>query len=293
MKNLAKKITALLGLMLSISFISCQDNRLVSPEPVSTRSASAREMTDVGVPKKYILTRHGQATLKYHGDGRLQKVTYGPSRIPYPYSYIYYSYGPQWIKVTYYGGSTVVREELFTINANGRCSESRETTFVFYSFGTLEQETSYTYQYNALGQLTSCTNKANSSEHTDYVFDAAGDLRKATSYKGFGSGSEEVAFDYDQPTGNPILTDLSPINPNLAGFSDSYLKIFGKPSKHLVKLATQKKMPENKVLLTHYFSYLLNADGYVTEAKEYNVANGALISTKPYDYSVTDIVFHV
>ncbi|MBC7572480.1 MAG: hypothetical protein H7319_22525 [Spirosoma sp.] len=289
MNTLVRKTTAVVGLMLSISFVSCQDNRLLSPEPV--RTASAREAAiNPGVPQKYTLTKHGQATLAYYGDGRLQKVTYGPG--PNQYSYIYYSYGPQWIKATYYAGSTVVHEALYTVDANGRCVESKETEYVFYSFGKVEYATSYLYHYNALGQLKSRTNKGQSSEHTDYVFNAAGDLSKATLTKLYGQGSDEVTFIYDQPVGDPILADRYPLNSTLADFPDPYLKLFGKPSKHLVKMATLKKMPENQVQFAYYYSYLLNPDGYVTEAKEFNVANAALISTKPYEYLVTGIGFH-
>ena len=290
MNTLVRKSTAVVGLMLSMSIVSCQNNSMLPPEPV--RTSSAREGIDSGISKKYTLTKHGQATLTYYGDGRLQKVTYGPSRISYPYTSIYYLYGPQWIKATYYGGSTVVHEELYLVDANGRCVESKQTEFVFYSFGTETYETSYLYQYNALGQLKSRTNKANSSQHTDYVFNAAGDLTKATSNKPYGQGSIEVTFLYDQPVGDPILLDRYPLNSGLAEFSDPYLKLFGKPSKHLMKMVTLKKMPENQVQFTHYYSYLLNPDGYVTEEKEFDIANAALISTKPYDYLVTNIGVH-
>jgi hypothetical protein len=292
MSTLVRKITKVVGLMLSISFVSCQDNRMVSPESVPVQTASAREAINPGVPQKYTLTKHGQANLTYYGDGRLQKVTYGRGPVPNQYSYVYYSYGPQWIKATYYAGSTVVHEELYSVDANGRCVESKQTEYVFYSFGTETYTSRYLYQYNALGQVKSRTNKDHASEHTDYLFNAAGDLSKATLTKLYGQGSNEITFTYDQPAGDPILLDRYPLNSALADFPDPYLKIFGKSGKHLMKLVTSRKMPENQVQLTFYYTYLLNLNGYVTEAKEFNVANATLVSTKPYEYLVTDIGVH-
>ncbi|QDK82095.1 hypothetical protein EXU85_27200 [Spirosoma sp. KCTC 42546] len=289
MNTLYKRLIAVVGLAVSVS--ACQENSLVAPEkPVATSAEAVNDLIVVGVPKKYTLIKHGQVTLTYMGDGRLQKAAYGPGPISYPYSSVIYAYGAQSIKTTAYSGNTVVLEENYLLDANGRCLESKEKTFVFYSFGTVELEQGWVYQYNALGQLKTRTSK-NNGVKTTYTFNADGDMSKASSTGIDGNPLKDITFAYDQPVGDPILTDRNQLNSEWTSLPDSYLKIFGKPSKHLVKLITQKNYYGNQAPLTYYYSYTINPDGYITEEKQFNLFNAAPMSTKSYNYLVTNIGF--
>lgn len=289
MNTLYKRLIAVVGLAVSVS--ACQETSLVAPDkPIAASTEAVNDIIPVGLPKKYTLIKHGQATLTYMGDGRLQKATYGPGPISYPCSSVIYTYGPQSIKATGYSGNTVVLEESYLLDANGRCYESKEKTFVFYSFGTVELEQGWIYQYNALGQLKTRTSK-NNAVKTTYTFNADGDMSKASSTGIDGNPSKDITFAYNQPVGDPILTDRTQLNTEWTSLPDSYLKIFGKASKHLVKLVTQKSFYGNQPPLTYYFSYTINPDGYITEEKQFNLLNAALVSTKSYSYLVTNIGF--
>ena len=280
------------SLFLLAGLASCQPKEnLISPE--QQRALPVESVNDLilpGLPKKYTLVKHGQATLTYSSDGRIKKVTYGAGAISYPADYVNYLYGANSIKATSYSGNTVVHDELYLTDGNGRCYESKETNFTFYSFGTVASEMSWSYQYNALGQVKSRTPKASGTGKTDYTFSAAGDLIKVTTFGNLGVTTKETTIAYDQPVGDPVVVDRYPLNAGWTGLPDVYLKIFGKPSKHLVKLVTQKLLPSNLILANYYYAYTLNADGYVTKQNMFNVANAALVSTTPYEYLVTDMV---
>ncbi|MVM41067.1 hypothetical protein GO730_30790 [Spirosoma sp. HMF3257] len=290
MNTLYKRLIAVVGLAISLS--ACQENSLVTPDKSVDASAEAvNDLIPVGLPKKYTLIKHGQATLTYMGDGRLQKVAYGPGPISYPYNSVSYTYGPQSIKVTSYWGNTVVLIEDYQLDANtGRCSAYKETSFVFYSFGTVTLEQNWAFQYNALGQLKTRVSQ-NNGEKTTYTFNADGDLSKASSTGIDGNPSKDITFAYNQPVGDPILTDRNLLSSEWTSLPDPYLRIFGKSSKHLAKLITQKSFYGNQMPSTYYYTYTLNADGYVTEEKVFNVANAVLMSTKSYNYLVTNIGF--
>lgn len=289
MNILYKRLIAVVGLAVSVS--ACQENSLVTPDkPVVASAEAVNDIIVVGVPKKYTLIKHGQVTLTYMADGKLQKAAYGPGPIAYPYSSVIYTYGAQSIKTTAYSGNTVVLKEDYLLDGNGRCLESNETTFVFYSFGTVELQQGWVYQYNALGQLKTRTSK-NNGEKTTYTFNADGDMSKASSTGINGNPSKDITLAYDQPAGDPILTDRNLLNSEWTSLPDAYLKIFGKSSKHLLKLVTQKSFYGNQAPSTYYYSYTINPDGYITEEKQFNLFNAALVSTKSYNYLVTNIGF--
>ncbi len=294
MNTFFQKSTLAFGLAASLSLVSCQDKDLVTPDHPAEAAKAATALDGgivVGFPKKYTLTKHGQATLTYQADGRLKKVDYAGQ---VPAFYTIYTYALQTITTTTYTGNKVFNKVTYQLDNTGRCTTAKETDYMYYgptpqnpygSYSTTDINS--TYQYNALGQLkTRFIN--NAGYQTDYVFNPAGDLSKITNYKNF-VAAEEVTFAYDQPVGDPILADRYPINSTWTNLPDPYLKIFGKTSKHLVKLLTQKLLPTNQTLTNHYFAYTLNTDGYVTEAKEFNIANAALVATTGYEYLVTDI----
>ncbi|GAB3506309.1 hypothetical protein GCM10027341_39150 [Spirosoma knui] len=291
MNTLFKKSITTVGFVASFGLLSCQENNLVTPDkPVYASTESAKDIISPGLPKNYQLVKHGQATLTYLADGKLQKVTYGPGTYANIYNRTEYNYGFLSIKATSYDGNKVGQEDTYQIDVNtGRCYESKHVTYSYYSSGTVVNEKNWVYKYTDKGQLKTRANKSNGAERTDYSFNAEGDLAKVTSYGANGAASNEITFAYNQPVSDPILDDRTALNPGWANLPDTYLKIFGKSSKHLVKRITQKKLPGNQIQFDRFHNYTLNADGYVTEEKEFNVANAALVDTKPYDYKISVI----
>jgi hypothetical protein len=71
--------------------------------------------------------------------------------------------------------------------------------------------------------------------------------------------------------------------------SERYLRIFGKPSNHL--LASANWFFDG---LSYYnsvrYTYTLDADGYVTERKRFDGKNTTqLLEISPYEYKVTEL----
>lgn len=93
---------------------------------------------------------------------------------------------------------------------------------------------------------------------------------------------------YDQPTGDPILDNVLPVNEEAFNLPDLYLPIFGKKSMHLVKLYMDQPN-----LYQQYYTYIVNADGYPTKRDTYEVTGAKLIQSKSYDYLVTGIGLHL
>lgn len=289
MKNFLKSVVVF---ALSITMISCEKENPVTPNsPTAISSQNLRESALVTIPKLHQLIKHGATTLFYSEDGRLQKVTYvQASRGGVSPTYVQYKYGAYSIVSTLYYNSKVAQVMTYLLDANGRCYNSKQIDYIPYGPNTvLEKESGFTYLYNPKGQLTIRTNKKYTSETTAFVYNAAGELSKIQYYNpsavnpGLGLESEYTLY-YDQPTGDPILNDLLPINIESSNFPDPYLMIFGKPGKHLVKMITEKFSLDGKI-----FNYALNADGYVMKRDVYNISGAALAESKAYDYLVTEI----
>ena len=271
---------------------SCQSNDTIAPAPShSVSTKNLREGLLPAFPKRYQLTKHGQATLSYFNDGRLRKVVHEGTSVRGGLGiYTLYTYSPQSVVTKIYNENKLVQQIIYLLDPKGNCYESQQTDYIPYGPNTtLAQETGYLYQYNGNGKLESRTNKKVSYQKTDFIYSAGGDLSKIISYDREGGNPgvvvvSEAILSYDQPTGDPILPDVYPLNGEATGLPDPYLRIFGKPGKYLVKLVTDKYYGTGK-----YYTYTLNPDGYVTARNTYNVSGGALVETKVYDYLITDL----
>lgn len=281
MKTLAQKITAVIALAVSIGLASCEKDGLLTPDKLLAESdPTVNSIPTPIIPtpaKKYTLVKHGTNNLTYYDDGRLMAVT--SDARSYSTSHTDYTYSPGKIQAVSYLNNTVVRDETFTLDASGRCTESVLTGL----FSNIH----WAFTYNAKGQLIYCTNKASTTGATSYTYNADGDLilaEKSISPSDY----RETTFAYDKPSGTPMLIDKYPLNVVGASEHDAYLRIFGTPSKHLVKQASYE--PSGDVNFPapadQLFTYVLDANGYVTERKAYNVIGGALTDTKPYVYQV-------
>ena len=294
MNTLFQKLTAAIGLFLSFGLLSCQENSLVTPDrPTAVASQAVSSDISPTIPKIYKLTKCGEANLTYYLDGRLKRVMYGPDVRGSQAYRRDYTYSAGVINVSVSSGTDMLGQETYWVDANtGRCHESKVLVYL-YSNSTKANVTERVYQYTDKGQLKTCTDKHSPGERTEYAYDVNSNLSKATRYgvPQFGypvKVLEETTFMYDQPAGDPILADLYPLNALSTGLPDEYLQIFGKPGKHLVKLTTQKFS-----LGGTYYTYTLNADGYVTTRQKYDLSGGGLVETKPYDYQVTTIGFNL
>jgi hypothetical protein len=290
MKNILK-----FALVLSIGIASCQkEENLVAPAQKADEAADAklRENMSPNAPTKHQLIKHGNTKLAYYPDGTLQKVTYGASTRGSATTFTTYKYNANYIIATLYYNNKIGQETTYLLGTSGRCYESKQLDYIPMGPNAYQvKESNFSYTYNSKGQLDTRTNKKSVNEKTVFIWNADGDLTKMTGYnfrngQAYESVKSVSTLYYDQPTGDPILANLAPINCEAANLPDPYLMVFGRSSKHLVKLVT-----ENTVLGGSYYVYALNPEGYVIKRDWYEMNGAALIQTILYDYLVTDLTF--
>ncbi|MFD2934856.1 hypothetical protein [Spirosoma flavum] len=291
MNNLSKKSAMGAFLALSLNLVACKENSLVTPDQPLTEATKVVNDISPNLPKKYTLTKRGAANLTYYSDGRLKRVMYGPDVRGNTNTRTEYTYGAGSINAISYVGNNLLADQTYLIDeTTGRCTEYKGLQYL-YSNSSQTEKTELVYQYNTKGQLKTASDKANAAIRTEYTYNVDGDMIRAIHY-GMNystlaiSVQSDFTFAYDQPTGDPVLADLSPINVDETGFPDPFLKVFGKTSKHLVKLIMEKSTPGGS-----YFTYTLNADGYAMERKKYSLFNAASIETIPFNYLVTNLGF--
>ena len=279
MKNIARKITTAIVLTVSLGLASCEKDSLLSPDKVTGKADQGVNSIGTPIPTptgKYTLTKYGMDNLTYYDDGRLMSVLHGAA----PASHTDYTYSPGTIKAVTYQNNLVVRDETFLLDASGRCTES-------VIKGVLS-DIHWLFTYNVKGQLSYCTNKASTTGATSYAYNAAGDLilTQKSVNPNYWPGT---TFAY----GSPLLADKYPLNVVGASDHDPYLRIFGTPSKHLVKQATYEPSgdPNFPAPADRLYTYVLDANGYVTQQKANAVVGGALIDTKPYAYQIGPFQF--
>lgn len=284
MNTLIQKTITGLGLALSLSLASCENDHVLNPNPAgSARSGAANDDIVVGIPQVHKLVKHGGATLTYADNGKLLNVT-TPVRGSLAIQ-TDYTYSPGKIRAFTHQGKVVLRDETFTLDASGRCTESAEEITVINNNVPFHYLREWKYAYNAKGQLWNFQNKNSCVGGFGYAYNADGDMIGATKSTGVTS-SFETTFGYSQPGGDPILSDQYPLNVIGVDEHDAYLRIFGKPSKHLVTLVIPQASLDGD-----YYAYLLDAQGYVTQRKQYKLIGAALVDTKSYAYVLTDIGF--
>lgn len=283
MKTLVQKITVVIGLTVSLGLASCEKDSLLTPNPAgSARSGAANDDIVVGMPQVHKLTKYGDATLTYAGNGKLMKVTTpvsGSLAIETDYTY-----SPGTVKAFTHQGKIVLRNETFTLDASGRCTES--VVEGFYS------DTEWKYNYTAKGQLWSCTNKNSCVGGINYTYNADGDMILAELTTDAGGGGTDVTFAYSQRTVAGLLNDNYPVNLNVPKIPahDAYLRIFGKPSKHLVQRVSYESPGSSfPVPSDRFYTYTLDADGYVKQRSMSHTLGGNSVENTAYEYTLADI----
>jgi YD repeat-containing protein len=314
-----QKTALTIGLVVSFSLVSCQKDSSIMPvEPVNTPAKASDDLiVSPGVPKKHTLTKFGKSNLTYYADGRLRSVTEGSA-----YNREYTYSGNTITAISYSNGQMAFKDTYLIDPATGRCFESTEVNyFVLKVPGNTQhfptETRTWAFKYNNQGQLISCGIKNNPATRTDYTYNSQGDLVLATAYlegqaENAGDAWYKIALTYIQkPTrqsGNQLtpieyVDDVYPTNFNWLllpipfdvidfasqPLSERYLRIFGKPSNHL--LASANWFFDG---LSYYnsvrYTYTLDADGYVTERKRFDGKNTTqLLEISPYEYKVTEL----
>ena len=278
-------------LTFSIAFSSCEQDNAIAPDQATERASdNMRESLTPTLAKKYQLTKHGDITLSYFEDGKLQKVTRGPLVRGGFSNYTTYAYKPNTIIATSFKNNKRTQQITYLLDAKGNCYESKHADYVqIYPNPEQVVKSGFLYFYNSKGKLVLRRNSSLLNEKTDFGYDGAGNLVKIANYAYTPGASNatlqsESTLNYNQLGGDPLLANLYPINVEGANLPDPYLQIFGKAGKHLVKLVSEKGSLGGK-----YYSYILNADGYPTQRDTYNLDGAALTESKAYDYLVTRI----
>ena len=279
MKISIKKITPAIGLVLSLGFVSCQDNSLLTPNVPAV--ASARTGGNLTLP--YRLTKYGDDSLTYLANGQLRQVTYSPKRGA-TQTHTNYAYSANSIKAVTYNGLSVRRDDTYFVDVNGRCFEAKEIRYVLVNGVYQPVETNFIFAYDAKGQLIGSYDKNNVLRRTDYTFDLTGDLFQIIERFPNSTPIKNTLI-YSQPVGSPLLNDQYPLNFYWTGMHDGFLPIFGTPSKHLVRLITQSSFDGSPVLNDRFFSYAFDVQGYVVKKEMYNGVGGPVADTKLYKYN--------
>ncbi len=295
MNSFIQKIIIALGLTATIMLVSCQGKSTILPatpvknlNPVANSSGGGS-----GFVERYLLVKHGKAALSYDADGLLKRVMTDPDVSS---SYTTYSFGnaisnsiEKVASATAYesisGYEKLVEHDTYFLDpVTGYCTKTWEERYAYYpSDPNLKPSTSrdtWVHEYDAQGHIKKSYDKYGYAAFT-YTFDAAGDM---TTVKQFYDGKliATVFLEYNQN-----WVDKNPINRDWTGPLNRYLKIFGKPVKHLLKRVVKKSFFDNQTLFDHTYYYTLNSNGYVMEEKVYNTATGAVVSLKPHSYQTT------
>lgn len=295
MKIFSNKLVIAVELIVAIGLVSCHQENVPTPDVPNPASAQAlKEGISVNFPKKYQLIKYGDATLSYFDNGKLKKASLGANVRGSNLINTTYAYSNNSVVATVTRNGIIIQVLTYSLDANtGYCNESSQMDYIPLGTNAIqEKETLLSYAYNGKGQLTSVTDKKAVNVKTVFGYNAIGDLNKISYYNNSGNMPgpnllAEYTLSYEQFGGDPIQDDFSPVNLTEAGLPDQYLKIFGKQSKHLVKMITTKFSPGGK-----YYNHILNDDGYVTSRQTYNLLGAALVETKNYEYLVTEMGLH-
>ncbi|MFD2936115.1 hypothetical protein [Spirosoma flavum] len=281
-------------LAVAIGSFSCQNDSLVNPvKPEGVANQATNGIIPDNLPK-YTLIKDGPETVSYYPDGRLKRVIYGADipgntneRTDYTYE------GTQSVRVATIYGNKVYNDEIFTLDANGRCFQYRAYTYP--DGGATRQRYVYnsSYTYDNQGRLKTWTSfTPNVTLLYEYSYTVDGDLSKVVRHNG-AVADEEFTFTYKLLEAPALLPDTYPLNAQLnfkwwGLLKDTYLGVFGTASSHLVKRIIRKNLITNQVEQDTKFTYVLNANGYVSTRTSTNALTGVVLDSKAYEYVSAD-----
>lgn len=277
-------------LAFSMSLMSCEKNLDLAPQNPTTADPKVTPVANggiiVSIPKVYKLIMYGDNKLTYNAAGKLVKVVAGGVANE---DSIVYTHSAGKISFAAFGNNQLSSEGTFTLDAKNRCIESVTTTFTYFSYGTIVNESKFKFEYNAGGQLIKRTNLKKPTERNVYSYDGNGNLMQIDQYNESGVLFRRNTYEY-QVNGSALLDDLYPMNADYLLSADFYLKgLYGKFSKNLIRRRKITKLPANTVDLYWQYNHILNQDGYVTSTQTQSVSNGQQISNTPFGWLVTNI----
>ena len=294
LKALLDKSKTALYLVASLSVFSCQEHSPVNPEPAQGQTSAVAHnqarVSSTAALKKYKLTKVGNRKLNYYPDGRIKGFLDASSGLIATYSYNYtpgtmYSSGSIDVVLKAPSPNTYNAKLTYWFNASGHC----------YKFQQVNHEPSgdvtlmFMLVYNPQGQLVDCLQWLNGSARgrEKYAYNADGDLIKITSLDPQQVVRRTVILSYTAANGGAPVDDLYPVGSEWTETYEGFLPYFGKPSKHLIQ-SVVKTFSSSPNTPTHvYYSYVRNADGYVTQRKGTYKLGSEQFETKPYEYEVT------
>ena len=296
MKLFSKSTLSALGLVLSMSLVSCEkgsdmirpdDNQSSNNTPRSTDTRPNTGTVPGGgvilVAKKYVLEKYAHWQLSYDAKGNLVKLqsTADPNLVR---EYIRASNGSG-ITIMNYEGIKLKGKTLILLDANGRCKESFVTSYGFANGNPTTSTVRFSYKYNANNQLEEIKDQDNSSRYDQFQYNPDGNLRQVKHYNN--GVKQRTTYYYEYP-GQAAITDknrLSPLWMPHYNQVDEFLPIYGKFNKHLVWKLEYSDAVTNSTLDQVYFKYKMNNDGYIEERENTrNTAGQSLKETFLFGY---------
>lgn len=269
MKKRCSIATLLIGAAIIAGITSCEKNvsteGIQSTTPAGTTGRPGEGETTL---KAYCMVKDNDNTLHYDYAKRLVKVTSAGT------GYRQYEYGPNKITASWWNNSQKVTETVYRLDNNKRAIEAYT---VYYNNGNTQTGSTYFYEYTGSGQLTLIFRKDALVDYASFHYNANGDLdRIDRSGITFGNSTTNLSYDYNDPE-----TDKYGFNPEIP-YIDTYLKIYGKFSKHLVKREQHKITNWYSTDLT--YAYTRNAAGYVVKRNAFNTESSQYLNSEYYSY---------
>lgn len=294
LKALLDRRKTILYVVASLSVFSCQKNSLVDPEPTPAQTSTVAQNqvagASFGTLKKYRLIQFGEQTLTYYPDGRIKRVLFGPDVAGNDHYRQSYSYSAGIL-----AGSGMIEKsssrsvlkpgdmwETYWYDSNGHIYKYKQQVDI----GNNQVQNNFsTLTYNAKGQTTDIVF---GTGRVHYDYNADGDLTKVTFLDAQLVPTETHTLSYVPTNGGTPVNDLYPLHSEWMAPFDRYMPYFGQPSKHLVQSVVIKRLYNpNNPQTNVFYSYIRNADGYVTQRKTYHQLGGVAIETMQYNYEVT------
>jgi hypothetical protein len=235
----------------------------------------------VSVAKKHTLVKQGNATLAYDATGKLVKVTEGNRTTTYTHS-------TGKIAVLTLEAGKKTEEGNYYLDANGRVTHSNVAGYTI-EYGIPNTTLNlFNYEYDDKGRLAKRYNDIYPNMRVEFAYNADGDLIEMKRFDNANNVIQKNTYEY-QFAGSSLITDNNRLNAAEVFNLDPYLRIYGKISKHLMQRLKVSHLVYGGLTTDYRFAYTMNADGYPTTGKKYNISNGALVLTIPYEYVVSNL----
>jgi len=278
------KIKASLLIALSAAcIVSCKKDSAIIDKQEQQSVVTGEQSVKLAAAQNYTLLRRGNDSLFYDNSSRLIKVKHSPT------SYTQYFYGGfgDVLTAKTWSGNQLDKEITYLINpTTGLVYESTYKGFTYYSAGTVVTTRVHRYVYDANNRLIEKYNKAKPKEKLKFNYDSESDLNTIYTYNEAGVCTSLKIFAYFF-LNNVKKSDRNHLNPEWIGL-DTYPKIFGKFSKHLITYHVENFYDANGNVASTWsrkMDHTLDANGYPTQYLLRD-QNSAIIGTVLFGYRI-------